>query len=1176
MEEKTHALGSMALIHAGLQDLDVARRCLESIERCGGVRIESLLTALERACDPDSALLDFTDIIQEQTSIRTPKGQSSIVPAALEVMDAPSAPDRGDEEGDEGRTGHQPSQAGIVPGVLDDERAVGRVIRVLGASQAMGRLMQSRPKLVLAAAFDPCGSVDWDRDERIGHMVHAVKVAAADDASNDEGICADCRADSFFAVRPASDRGDRSRPGGDIEHQSGVGGHGGCMAHASLNEAVCALRRSYYDQLAAIMAFDLEADDPVSIQPEVSERLSDLADATLEGALAIARSQVDGSEDCRFTIMAMGKLGARELNYVSDVDVMYVVEPAETAHDTSERKDFVRQPSSVGTVDAAALTRIGTQLAKCVQSVCQGVIPAVTEPPLWQIDANLRPEGKDGILVRTVDGYRGYYEKWAKNWEFQALLKARPAAGDREVGEHFLAMSEPMVWQASKRDNFVYDCQKMRVRVEDNIEPSLREREIKLGKGGLRDIEFSVQMLQLVHGRTDKALRRRSTLGALAALTDGGYVSRRQSQWLGQDYRFERVMEHRQQMWQLKRTHLFPEVRVGQERSLRHQASVKEITGNRELRRLGRAFGLLPDRMLLRYQEVRREVHRLHADIYYRPMLPISAQLDDDQVNLDEKATKERFESIGFQDPDAAMRHVRALTDGVSRAARINRILLPAVLGWLANGQNPDMGLLGWRKLEENFGDGSPYLGFLRDSPQAAERLCHVLSNSRMLSEALCRSVESITWLGDDEKLKATSREALEVRCGAAMERYRDARHIEDFATSIRAVRRREIERIGLSWMSGVMGSDACLTAMTDVYDAMVGSALKWAVNKWNAQLGLSDSPADITVIAMGRYGGREVNFSSDADIIVIYRPREADDVASSRIGGGSDGRIVSASRDASTPASGRVSQEENGGVGYAGRQAVETSAFVNSVVTDMRMVLEGPISRERGVELDFGLRPEGKNGPIVRSYDSCKAYYTSWYSTWERQALLRARFCAGDEALADDFLHELADPLRYPARPLSDDELGEIRRLKARMEAERLPRAVSRSSHLKLGSGGLSDVEWTVQLLQLQHAGTDRRLRTTSTLPALRELEASAVISHDDAETLSVAWRLCTDARNGNYLFSGRAAQADVIPSDYGVLGAVATFLGYDAHRGQYFENDLRAVMRRCRAVMQRLFYGQ
>ena len=940
--------------------------------------------------------------------------------------------------------------------VIPDNDALKRLVTVLGVSDAMGKFMRFKPQLVEAAAVDNCNSHLFNHAQRRARLLKAV----------------------------GADPDEPAMP----------------VASKDLAEAATALRSSYRNQLAAIIAQDAVADDPTSIQPTISRELSDLADAALEGALAIARHETEGSEHVRFTIIGMGKLGAQELNYVSDVDLIYVVEPAD--------KD----------VDHQTLIRVGTKMGTMLQRVCQSAIMGVAEQPLWQIDGGLRPEGKDGALVRVLSSHKNYYEQWAENWEFQALLKARPVAGDPDLGQAYMDMTRPFVWSASKRKNFVYDCQKMRKRVEDLIPAPLKDREIKLGRGGLRDVEFTVQMLQLVHGRTDESLRTSNTLDSLQRLSEGGYVSRKQAVRMSQDYRFERVMEHRQQIWSLKRTHLFPDLGRASVGGLekKRDIDVDELNQNQELRRLARAFGLHPEELVDKYDDTRREVRHLHLDIYYRPMLPVNAQMENDQIVLSVEAAQERFESIGFGDPDAAIRHVQALTAGVGRAAKINRIILPAVLQWLGEGQNPDMGLLIWRKL---------------DSTSAAQRLCHILSNSRFLGDALNKSVESISWLGDDDNLQARTREALDVQTGSALERF--GSNINEFATSMRAMRRHEIERIGLSWMSGVISDSDSLKAMTDVYDAIIDASLTWAVRHQIAEFGVETAPAGITVIAMGRYGGREVNFSSDADAILIYRP--ADDA--------DDG---------------------------------QANAFAKKVVEDLRNILQGPTTLEPKIELDLDLRPEGKNGPLVRSYASCEEYYESWASTWERQALLRARYAAGDAELARDFLINIADPLRYPTTELTEAELQNIRKLKARMEAERLPRGVRRERHLKLGKGGLSDVEWTVQLMQLQHAGDIKDLRVNGTLEALDVLEAKKLISAIDAIQLRKAWTLCTAARNGSYLWSGRANQADILPDDIYSLGGIAVYLGYGAHRGQHFENDLLAVMRKCRDVCQRLFYGK
>lgn len=1027
MTNEDHTISTRDIIRAGFEEIGRTKQLLATLheERFTSEQLRTLLDDVSCANDPDVALNNLVDIIRENDDL------------------------------------------GVL---LPNETAWHNLICVLGASDALGKLMRARPQLVYACACDPHHMSQCDRRLRIDTILACV--------------------------------------GADTQSHTPV-------ASLDLAEATNRLRANYREQLAAIMARDVTAGDPIEIQPQISAALSDLADAALQGALAIARHEIDESDRVRFSIIGMGKLGAQELNYVSDVDLIYVVEP--------DDEDL----------DSMALTRIGTKMATLMQRVCMSVIAGVSEPILWPIDGGLRPEGKDGPLVRRLESHRAYYEQWAQNWEFQALLKARPVAGDEALGQEYMDMTRPFVWNAAKRDNFVLDCQNMRERVESLIPAALQDREIKLGCGGLRDVEFTVQMLQLVHGRSDETLRTRATLPALRALSDGGYVSRVQARELSHDYRFERVMEHRQQMWALKRTHLFPDLGAGSIGGItkKRDTSVDELNRNRELRRLARAFHMHPEQLVEAYDETRRNVRHLHMDIYYRPMLPFNATSGENEyVSLSDQAMFDRYESIGFADPQAAQRHIIALTDGVTRASKINRILLPAVLHWLGQGQAPDMGLLFWRTLEERFGSEHEYLGFLRDSPSAAQRLCHVLSNSRFLGDALNKSLESITWLGNDALLQPRAKDSVVTQCEAIINRH--AGQLQECATMLRTVRRHEIERIGLGWMNDVVNERDMLTGMTYVYDAVIDAALTWAMRDECNTLGVDDYPAHITVIAMGRYGGCEVNFSSDADVIIVYRP---------------------------TP----------------GTDDTTAHSFAKKTVEKLRAIIQGPSSIEPKIELDMDLRPEGKNGPLVRSYESCKEYYQSWSSTWERQALLRARCAAGDANLGRDFIEHIANPLRYAIESLSDEELGEIRRLKARMEAERLPRGVRKDQHVKLGRGGLSDVEWTIQLLQLQHAGHHAQLQVHSTLHALDALEQLNLIGETDAKILRATWQMCTDARNGNYLWSGRANRADILPNDMFSLGGIAVYLGYDANHGQRFLNDIHALMRKCREVTDRLFYG-
>src|SRR6202012_4629632 len=285
-----------------------------------------------------------------------------------------------------------------------------------------------------------------------------------------------------------------------------------------------ALAAAYRRRLLSLAGLDLTGISSVDV---VGEELADIAAAVLEAALAVARAELpESATPCRLAVVAMGKCGGRELNYASDVDVIFVAEPVKDEDET------------------AALTTAG-RLAAGLIGVCARSTP---EGSIFPVDPNLRPEGKAGPLVRSLASHRAYYERWAKTWEFQALLKARPVAGDLELGREFVSLVAPMVWQVAERDGFVADVRAMRRRVLDTIPARDAERQLKLGAGGLRDVEFAVQLLQLVHGRTDDQLRAPGTLRALDVLTARGYVGREDGEALHAAYEFLRGLEHRMQL----------------------------------------------------------------------------------------------------------------------------------------------------------------------------------------------------------------------------------------------------------------------------------------------------------------------------------------------------------------------------------------------------------------------------------------------------------------------------------------------------------------------------------------------------------------------------------------------------------------------------------------------------
>lgn len=849
-----------------------------------------------------------------------------------------------------------------------------------------------------------------------------------------------------------------------------------------------ALRVGYRRQLLGIAARDTTAEDPVEFLPQVGRALADLAGSALEGAVRIAIDELgDEGQTCRFAVIGMGKAGGRELNYVSDVDVIFVAEPVEGA-------------------DEAAALDVATRVATRMMHACSD---ATAHGSLWPVDPALRPEGKQGPLVRTVASHRAYYERWAKTWEFQALLKARHLAGDATLGAEYLAAVQPMVWEAASREDFVDDVQAMRRRVEEHIPAAEASRQLKLGPGGLRDVEFSVQLLQLVHGRTDESLHSGTTLDALAALSAGGYVGRADTAVLADAYKVLRTLEHRIQLHRLRRTHLMP-------------------TAEADLRRLGRALHLWdqPDKQVVQLRtEHSREVRRLHQRLFYRPLLSAVAKLSPDEARLTPDAARARLSALGYRDPAGALRHLEALTDGVNRTAAIQRQLLPVMLEWFAEMADPDAGLLAFRKVSEELGTTHWYLRLLRDEGEAAQILAHTLGASRFAGDLLLASPEAVQMLGDPDGLRPREREEILKRMRAAASRRDEA---DAAVASIRAIRRAEIFRVAVADLQGRINLEQVGDALTDISEAVIQASLEVVVRAVEADRG-APVGTDLLIVGMGRLGGSEMGYSSDADVLYVHEPHEGTD-----------------------------------------DQAAQEAAL--AVVGELRRLLGAPGS-DPPLGLDADLRPEGKSGPMVRSLASYATYYERWSETWEAQALLRARPVAGDPGLGERFT-ALIDPIRWPAEGLDATQVREVRRLKARMEAERLPRGADRKAHFKLGMGGLSDVEWTVQLLQLQHAHDHEELRTTRTLPALGAAVEVGLVGGEDAVVLREAWSMASLLRNAGMLFRGRPV--DSVPSNLREADGVGRIVGMAPQSGLALAESYRRTARHARQVVDRIFYGE
>lgn len=794
-------------------------------------------------------------------------------------------------------------------------------------------------------------------------------------------------------------------------------------------------------ELLRIAARDLVGLDELE---DVGGNLALLADDVLQGAHRI----VDAAG---LSTIGMGKLGGRELNYASDVDVLFV-------GDGGGARDTV---------------------ARAVLDVARAC---------FRVDANLRPEGRDGPLVRTLDSYEAYWDRWAETWEFQALLKSRPVAGDVGLGDAFAAAAARRVWSRPFGVDDLRAVRSMKARSEGEIaRRGLSEREVKRGPGGIRDVEFSVQLLQLVHGRHDEALRTPTTLTALAELAAAGFVAAEDADALATAYRYLRAVEHRLQLVEEQQVHAVPADANGRDRLAR-------VMGYRDAPE-GTAAAQM-DADLKAHQAVARSIHER---LFFRPLL--EAFTSEVATGLQGEALEARLSAFGFADATRTRAALRELTTGLTRSSRLMQQLMPLLLGWLSEAPDPDLGLLGLRRLASGRHRADQLTVAFRESPEVARRLCVLLGTSRLLADVLERHPAEVAALGRDDTMQPRSRDQLLTRARASTGWREEASSRRQTLHRMTQVERFRIEARDVLGEADVETTGRSVTALAEaVLDAAV-------------EMVAPDVP--LAVIGMGRFGGGELSYASDLDVLFVH-------------------------------------DEEH----VSGAAAAERAAEA------VLRLVKGATPAEGLFLVDADLRPEGKDGLLARSLGGYREYYERWALTWERQALVRARPVAGDRSLGERFC-EVIEPFVWA--PLSTEEEREIRRMKARVEKERIPAGDDPEFHLKLGRGSLSDVEWLAQLLQLRHG-----VRSPGTVAALRALRAARILAADDEEVLAEAYRFCERTRNRWYLVKG--APGDALPSKADDLSRLARSLDTS---GPALRETYRRVTRRARAVFERLFYA-
>lgn len=897
----------------------------------------------------------------------------------------------------------------------------------------------------------------------------------------------------------------------------------------ALQKALRSFKRS---EIVRIAARDLNGLAPLE---EVMEELADLASSTLQVAYQVCRrclirdhgvplvaEEAAAAHEAEMTVIGMGKLGGRELNFSSDVDIIFFYE--------SDKGETAGVESGSG--GRRGVVSLHAFFNKLGEMISKALSQATEDGFVFRVDVGLRPEGKSGDMAISLRSAEIYYESWGQSWERTAMLKARPVAGSLTLGEQLLKTLQPFIYRKYLDYNLIEDMKQMKQKIDASLARS-REGEInlKLGRGGIREIEFFIQALQLVYAGKNPKLRELNSLRALDTLLAANLLVEDDHRKLREAYRFLRSVEHRIQVVQERQTHNLP---------------VKE----EEMLALARRSGYLRANGLERFCEVLEE-HRGNVSVIYGNLFYSSDEKPEQEVHpqvlflLDPKAdsdlVKDMLAERHFEDVERAYDNLISLRRGpvkgnlAVRSRRILEKITPLMMQEILESPDPDLALTNLERFLTVVATRSSYYALLAENRQTIKLLVSLFGMSEFLSKILINHPELLDSLVARRgsyvvKTKETMTEELD----ALLEQ---SDYFEDHLNILRRYRNEEFLRIGLNDIHGRLLQGDVASQLSLLGEVCLAAAFRLAVTELQRfgrptwQHGGSATEANLAIIAMGKLGGGELNYHSDLDIIFVYDHQ-----------GYTDGEK-------------QISNHE-----YFAKLAQK----IISILT--MQTREGYVYK-----IDTRLRPSGNAGPLVTSLESFLEYHRSEAQIWERQALTKARVVMGNNKLAS----QLHDIMRHTIYGATTDDEGrqEIRRLRMRMENE-LARETDGSYNIKTGRGGMVDVEFAVQYLQLKEGWHYPELRTTSTIVALKEISTLGLLPDGSAQTLLTGYKFLRKLENRLRIVHDYSVNDLSGTRIY--LNKLARRLGYDPklkNPGAALICDYELMTGKIRDVFDRLF---
>lgn len=868
------------------------------------------------------------------------------------------------------------------------------------------------------------------------------------------------------------------------------------IAEARSLEDFCAgLRRYKQREYLRIGARDL---DPAVPMEETVRELSCLAEACLDAAYQYCRAEVErdfgllvlpGTQTGNsFVVLGMGKLGGAELNFSSDIDVIFLYE-----NDEGESSGGLK-----GKVEPRAFfSAVGKKIIHALGEVTEDGF-------VFRIDLRLRPLGVNGPLVQSVDSAMLYYESWGQCWERAALIKARPVAGDTRLGATFLREVDPFVYRRYLDYTTVDELRHMKERIENELlSGAAKERNIKLGYGGIREIEFFTQALQLVNGGYEPALRQPNTLRALAELARYGFISNEERDELTQAYRFLRQVEHKVQIVQEAHAHSIPEGEE-EEKALARRLGYVAAKKHSERERFWLAQGTHSANVRNIFDRLFYSAQKEIQDDGASAAGAIWHDLDQREIIIQE------LQNVGFADPKKAYENLLAVRDGESFAPpspkrlKVMRTLGPALISEIAKSSVPDQALLNLSRFSHRIGGRTGFLTLLAENPKTMRLLITLFADSQFLTELFITRPELIdTLIRIDLTRVGKSKEEM---FDAARQALAEQDDIEGRLNGLRRFKTEEFIRIGLHDLGGAIDIEEILEQLSDVADTAVECALRLTLDELEGKYGTVPD-GRFAVLGMGKMGGRELDYNSDLDVVFIY---DAHDDAQSN--GGPGGKL---------PA----------------------HDFYVRVGQKLITYLSAPTEEGVAYKIDMQLRPSGKSGPLVSSLEAFRDYHRISSQLWERQALIKARWVAGDAALGEE-IEKTTAAFAYGSG-LSHEGVGEIHHLRMRMERELAGESENRFN-LKKGRGGIVDIEFLTQMLQLAHGMRHPSLRRKETLKALQALKNERILKRKEYTVLAEGYLFLR--RLDHRLRLTRDQSIDAFERDPGQLDGIARALGYSA----------------------------